>query len=73
MTPGTLPLSFKPAKALARALPDGAETGVVRGLVTALPDTARDPAEYAARAEVVVRAIFASSRCSPGNEERVRT
>ena len=73
MTPGASPLSFKSAKALARALPDGAETAVVRGLVAALPDGVRDPAEYAARAETIVRAIFASSRCSRENEERVRT
>ena len=72
MTSGAA-LSFRPAKAVVQALPVRPESQVVRALVTALPDTARDPAEFAARAEVVVRAIFASSRCSPENEERVRT
>lgn len=71
MTPGTL-LSFRPAKAVVQALPVRPETQVVRGLVAALPDGACDPAEYARRAEVVVRAIFAS-HCSPGNEERNET
>ena len=72
MTPSP-PLTFRNAKAVARTLPERQETQVVRGLVAALPDGACDPAEYARRAEVVVRAIFASSRCSPENEERVRT
>lgn len=66
-------LSFRPVKSVAHSLPVAPETKVVRGLVAALPDGVSDPAEYAARAEVVVRAIFASSRCSPENEERVRT